>query len=472
MAILTPSGSAAKEWTDVAEYPEKTAAVSEKVAAMQAGDSHGPLVLANRYDGIDLAGNACRFLVMDSLPQGTTNYDVFRMNVVADAAVNSLLAQRIEQGIGRGTRTKLVGWIGRKKNLDFLTASTRVQLKMGQEVSEAVTTPKEVRETILKCLQRDPDWVSYHASELADAAHAAPIDELALKVATTERKAFRLQRLGQYEKALSALEKLMGDDALKPDAQRRAWLAASAARVAYQMEDDAKGQRLQTTAFSVNNNHSPPRTRPNYVPRPAPGKQSTAIVQRLSVYDQRAAILADFDEAMSNLVPEASASRYEEALANLGGFLGFDAERPEKVHNIGPDVLWRTEAAFDFVIEAKSEKDEGNPLYKKDHAQLLEAEHWFKQAYPGRDAVRVSALPETVADEKATPVGSFAFRLDEVTKLVGALRGLLVDLVGAPGGADALRERCEACVVKAKLKPAAIRDTFMKPFGKAKPKAK
>jgi replicative superfamily II helicase len=331
--ILTPSGAAAKEWTDIADYPEKTSAVSEKVTAMQAGDIYGPLVLANRYDGIDLAGNACRFLVMDNLPQGTTNYDVFRMNVVADAAVNSLLAQRIEQGIGRGTRggadycvimlvgSKLVGWIGRKKNLDFLTASTRVQLKMGQEVSEAVTTPKEVGDTILKCLKRDPDWVGYHASELADVAHAAPIDQLALKVAAVERKAFKLQRLGQYEKALAAIEKLMGDAALEADAQRRAWLAASAARIAYQMEDDAKGQKLQTTAFSVNNNHSPPRKRPTYVARPTPGRQSSAIVKRLAEYDQRAAILADFDEAMSDLVPEASASRYEEALANLGPFL-------------------------------------------------------------------------------------------------------------------------------------------------------
>ena len=206
VAILSPSGASAKEWTDIAEYPETTRAVSERVTAMQAGDTYGPLVLANRYDGIDLAGNACRFLVMDNLPQGTTNYDVFRMNVVADAAVNSLLAQRIEQGIGRGTRggadycvvvlvgSKLVGWIGRKKNLDFLTASTRVQLRMGQEVSEAVTTPKEFRETILKCLKRDPDWVAYHASELAEAAHAAPVDALALKVAAVERKAFKLQR--------------------------------------------------------------------------------------------------------------------------------------------------------------------------------------------------------------------------------------------------------------------------------------
>ena len=105
----------------------------KRLIAMQEGETYGPLVLANRYDGIDLAGNACRFLVMDNLPQGTTNYDIFRMNVVVDAAVNSLLAQRIEQGIGRGTRggadycvimlvgSKLVGWIGRKKNLDSLT---------------------------------------------------------------------------------------------------------------------------------------------------------------------------------------------------------------------------------------------------------------------------------------------------------------------------------------------------------------
>ncbi len=484
VAILSPSGTAAKEWADIAEYPETTKAVSEKVRAMQAGEAFGPLVLANRYDGIDLAGNACRFLVMDNLPQGTTNYDVFRMNVMADAAVNSMLAQRIEQGIGRGTRggadfcvimlvgSKLVGWIGRKKNLDFLTASTRIQLKMGQEVSEAVTTPKEVDETIMKCLERDSDWVAYHASELAEAAYAAPVDQIAIKVAAVERRAFRLQRLGQYEKALAALETLMGDDVLTADPQRRAWLAASAARIAYQMEAELKGQKLQTTAFSVNNNHSPPRKRPAYVARPAPGKQSSAIVRLLGEYDQRAAIIADFEERVSDLVPEASASRYEEALAALGVYLGFDAERPEKVHGVGPDVLWRTEAAFDFVVEAKSEKDEENPLYKKDHAQLLEAEHWFKQAYPGREAVRVSALPEAIADEKATPAGTFAFRLDEITKIVSALRGVLVELVGADGGPEALRERCEAALVKAKLKPATILETFMKPFGKAMAKGK
>ena len=264
----------------------------------------------------------------------------------------------------------------------------------------------------------------------------------------------------------------MDSKELSADPQRRAWLAALGARIAYQIEDEPKGQKLQTTAFSVNNNHCPPRKRPIYVARPTPDKQSKAIIKRLQEYDQRGAILADFDEAISNLVPEASATQYEEALSKLGAYLGFEAERPENVHGVGPDVLWRTAAAFDFVIEAKSEKDGDNPLYKKDHAQLLEAEQWFKQAYPGREAVRVSALPEAIADEKATPIGSFAFRLDDIVKVVSALRAVLVELVGASGSSDALGEQCEAALEIAELKPPMIKGRFMKPFGKKKPEGK
>jgi replicative superfamily II helicase len=476
--ILASSGQAADKWTDIATYPSTAKDVADQIGAMQAGTSHGPIVLANRYDGIDLAGNACRFLVMDNLPQGTSDYDLYRMNVVADSAVSSLLAQRIEQGIGRGTRgggdycvvmligSRLVGWIGRKSNLGFLTASTRVQLQMGQEMSETVTTVKEVGQTVMKCLKRDPDWVAYHASELAEAAHAAPVNELALKVAGAERKAFKLQRLGQFEKALQILENLMVAEEMKGDVQRRAWLAATAARIAFQMNDEDRGQNLQTQAFAVSNNHSPPKVRPAYFARPIPGKQSTAIVARMLEYGLRGALLADFDEAVAELVPAASAARYEEALANLGGYLGFDAERPEKVYKKGPDVLWRTDAAFDFVIEAKSKKED-NPLYKNDHAQLLEAEAWFKGAYPSRVAVRVSALPEAVADPKASTAGSYALRLDDITKLVSALRGVLSDLVVSTGTPDALRERCESALQKANLKSDGIERSFLVTFGAA-----
>jgi len=95
---------------------------------------------------------------------------------------------------------------------------------------------------------------------------------------------------------------------------------------------------------------------------------------------------------------------------------------------------------------------------------VLEAEHWFKGMYPKRDALRVSALPEAVADKKATPDGTNAMRLAEVTKIVGALRGVLTDLTVSPGDETALLERCEDLLVKAKLKPDGIKATFLKPF--------
>src|SRR5262249_25495726 len=124
---------------------------------------------------------------------------------------------------------------------------------------------------------------------------------------------------------------------------------------------------------------------------------------------------------------------------------------------------WRTDASFDFIIEAKNEKQD-NPLYKKDHAQLLEAEHWFRSTYPGRASVRISALPEPIADAKATPAGTFALRLVDATKLAGAVREMLMGLVVAPGDEAALRERCEEVLRKAHLKPDGIKSTFLKPF--------
>lgn len=476
VAVLVPSADAAQKWEDIALYPKTAEAVSQSVSDMQEGKSFGPLVLANRYDGIDLAGNSCRLLVMDDLPQGASDYDVYRINVLANSSANSLLAQRVEQGIGRGTRggadycvvfltgDKLSGWIGRKVNLDQLTASTRAQLKMGHEISAEITKSNEVLPTVMKCLERDHEWVAYHASELAEAAQVVPVDELSLRIAGGERKAFQQQRIGQYQAAMVTLERLITDPGVARDSERTAWISASAARIAYQMGDDARGQRLQTNAFSVNNNHCPPKQRPQYRLRPTPGKQSEAIVKRLLEYDRRASLIADFNDVIADLVPHAPARRYEEALANLGAYLGFDAECPEEVYNVGPDVLWRTDASFDFVIEAKSEKRDGNPLYKKDHAQLLEAENWFKTAYPNREAVRVSALPEAIADKRATPAGTFALRLADITRLATALRDVLEAMAVASGGPVHLKEFCEDALSAAKLKPNDIKMTYLTPF--------
>jgi hypothetical protein len=158
--------------------------------------------------------------------------------------------------------SKLVGWIGRKSNLAFLTASTRVQLTMGQEMSETVTTVNEVGQTVMKCLNRDPDWVAYHASELAEAAHAGPVNALGSRRGA---EGVQVAAARPVREGVAGLRKVMADKELQDDAQRRAWLAATAARIAYQENDEDRGQKLQTQAFSISNNHSPPKVRPTYV---------------------------------------------------------------------------------------------------------------------------------------------------------------------------------------------------------------
>lgn len=474
--ILTPSGPAAQTWKDTAIYPDNSTAVAEQITAMQAGKQRGPLVLANRYDGIDLKGDACRLLVMDGIPMGTSDYELFRADVMSESAINNYLAQRIEQGIGRGTRggsdfcvvvltgARLVAWVGRRTSLAHLTTSTRVQLELGQDISSAVTSPKEFYETANKCLGRDPDWVTYHASELAAAAKATGINPSELELVGTERRAFRLQRLGQHQNALNTLDAAMAKPEVAGNQEVKAWLSALASRIASQMGDDVAAQRYQTAAFSMNNNHTPPVVRPRYMARPRPGRQALAIVDLLLSYQRRIAILADFDDAVTSLVPEASSNQYEESLRKLGGFIGFRAERPEKEFQVGPDVLWLTDANFDFVIEAKSEKEEKNPLYKNDHAQLLESEQWFRKTYEGRNCVRVSALPVPRADSKATTDGTFALTLQKIATLSGAVRELLSVIAQQQGDRPELEERCEAELRRLNLTPDGIKLAFLVPF--------
>jgi Rad3-related DNA helicase len=103
--ILVPSDFAAKQWASVAQYADSTKKVSDYVSQLVKGESQGPFVFANRYDGIDLPGAACRILILSDLPRGSSEYDHYRANTFAGGVeLISSVAQRIEQGIGRGAR--------------------------------------------------------------------------------------------------------------------------------------------------------------------------------------------------------------------------------------------------------------------------------------------------------------------------------------------------------------------------------
>ena len=133
VVVLTSSTASAANWSDVA-----TVAVSDEVAgavdSLVRRRSNGPFVFPNRYDGLDLPADSCRLLVMSGLPRGTNDYDLFMAAVLEGGeGINVSVAQRVEQGMGRGTRgsgdhcvvmllgADLVAWVSIGANLALMT---------------------------------------------------------------------------------------------------------------------------------------------------------------------------------------------------------------------------------------------------------------------------------------------------------------------------------------------------------------
>jgi hypothetical protein len=213
VVVLVPSETAGKRWDGVA-----TLMMGDKVevvvADLVAGTRRGPFVFANRYDGIDLIGDACRLLIMDGLPMGANTYEIFRAEALQGSSSLSIsLAQKIEQGVGRATRgagdycvvlligQDLVSWITRWDSLSLMTPSTRTQVDMGHGISKSIAEPNELIETIQQCLTRDPEWTRCHAETLADRAESPPVDASAIEAASVEREYARALVARQYPNA-------------------------------------------------------------------------------------------------------------------------------------------------------------------------------------------------------------------------------------------------------------------------------
>src|SRR5262249_54862275 len=75
------------------------------------------------------------------------------------------------------------------------------------EISKSISVAKEFTETINRCLQREKEWVKYHAETLADLTLEVNVEKDAIEGASAERRALQLWRDGYHEKAIGKLTK-------------------------------------------------------------------------------------------------------------------------------------------------------------------------------------------------------------------------------------------------------------------------
>lgn len=473
--ILVSSDEAAAQWADVATVAKGSIAVEKLVSNLQERITSGPAVFANRYDGIDLPGDSCRLLVMSGLPAGTSSYELFRASALyGGVTITRMLAQRIEQGIGRGARgsgdycvvllagADLAGWIAKDANFRFLTSATRAQLEMGAEISKEVSDLKDLAQTIKRSFERDKGWVEYHAETLAELVDVEAPDELRFIQAAGERKAINLWHDGYHEQAIAKIEKTLADaNALDP--QTRGWMEQIAARIADRWGHPERAEDLQRQAYAHNRNLIRPKILPPYRPLMAPGAQAKAIVGQLGDYRLRRGFLQSFEEVIAHLHRNSSANQFEQALADLAAMIGFSSERHD-VNGQGPDVLWLLPGNLGLVIEAKSRKKAKNVLTKDEHGQLLVAAEWFAGNYKGYGCVRVSVHPKNRATKAAVAGASHALTYEKLAALASDARALLSALCESQLSGANLVAECERLLVHSSLKSERFIESYLLPF--------
>lgn len=467
--ILTQSEYRARRWKDVAEVKVGND-VAATVKTLQAGTDFGPFALAGRYDGIDLAGDMCRILILDGLPTGTHIYYLFRAEVLrGNSSINMGYATRVEQGMGRGTRgagdycvvflvgEPLTSWISRKASLQLMTGSTRTQIEIGDDVSRSIRSSEELKKAADQCLSRDREWTRYHAETLADRTDAPQIDQQSIDVAAAERR-FLSACLGRdFPRAIEAARAKAEDGAL--DRNTRGWLLQLAARAALFAKQDQQSDDLQKAAYAANNLLFPAREAPAYEAISEPGEQVGNLLMQMSEYALRKGIAEELADTVSILTPAATSNQFEEALKRFGELLGFKAQRPEAQFRTGPDVIWIVSGRI-FVIECKHRKDPKNALTKEEHGQFLTSMEWAKANYPKLQKYGFIVHPTDAATKAAAAGGTAAMPLDALGQLVSTARQFYGELVLSPSTGAALEKACSELLNKYKLTPDDIFKAF------------
>jgi hypothetical protein len=394
VVVIVPSWARAERWNRYAAYVRGAEGLPEVLAKLRNGHV-GLVVLVNKYDGIDLADDACHFLALDGLPEAMGTLD--RLETIALEGSDAQLrrqVQRIEQGMGRGVRSNkdfcVVLLLGRRLTerlypiaaREKFSPATRAQLQLSDRVAELLEgRPFEhLQDIVDQCLQRDIEWIDKSRSTL-DGVEYPQRSEIS-PIATARRAAFDLASARRFGDAVAQLR-----TAIDATADRRMKGLLMQEEAAYHHHlDPVKAQERQLTAFGENPALMKPQTAIGYTQLRESAPQADAATAFLKDrYGNQNELLLGVTSMLEQLEPapdQASTKRFEQAMRDLGLHLGFSAHCPDEETRTGPDVLWLLGERHYLVIECKS-GSKSEAISKEYMGQLASSIKWFEEKYGG-----------------------------------------------------------------------------------------
>jgi tetratricopeptide (TPR) repeat protein len=414
--LLVPSYGRSEEWGEIAKPPAKEHA-TEVIEGFKNQVGSPKLLLAGRYDGMDLPGDMCRVVVIDDLPSGIGLLERYLWEYLRfSAALRSAIASRIVQSFGRISRgmsdhgvailtgRRLVEWLQVPKNLASLPLFLQKQLQLGFQMSADMNV-QDAATSIQACLTRQRDWIDAYERFMQEAASDETLPEpLTLaELALAEAKYAADMWHRDYSNAASHLKKTLeeaGNFSVSTVCWHKLWLG-----YALELAGDSETARaLYQQAHAGQRNIPPPRNEGISAATQALPAQALAAAQQFEVTpDGRIRVPRTFERDLLHLDGPGTTRQTEESLRCLGQYLGFEATRPDNEHGTGPDVLWLFPDNSAFCVDAKTDKEATSVYRKEELGQLADHVQWV------RDNTGVGTItsgfigPEVLASESANP---------------------------------------------------------------------
>lgn len=426
VTVLVPGYYKTGDWEKYGAVIGTTDKLQESLKKFDDGEFSSPLVLVNRYDGMDLADDKTRILILDSLPTTESLFDKYISDVIPNGAEVILrTAQKIEQGMGRSVRadtdysivifigSDLVRFVRNPRFQQYFSGQTLAQIKIGISTSNDAKSEYKESEKIdynplfdlmKQSINRNEDWKEYYKEQMerVDYSETLPKD-LDFLVKKNKIMEMIVDPIVKIEKLTQRLQDFI--DNYCSLSEEKGFYLQLLARATYNYSK-SQSTKYQTAAYKKNHSLLLPNSI-NPVEKINPliaVKRIDNIINQVKSYKNFENFMNAANEIFSSLSFGTKSKTFEMAIDELGKILGFETDRPDEFYKKGPDHLWAVKENLYYLIEDKSEDSESrDKINKAETGQMNNSVAWFKQNYPGSKYIPIMVIPTKYPD----PAGGF-----------------------------------------------------------------
>jgi replicative superfamily II helicase len=386
--------------------------IFECINSLKKGNFENTLVIVNRYDGIDLPDESCRILIIDSMPFFDSLNDRYEEQCrINSDVINIKLAQKIEQGLGRSVRGEkdysailiigegLVKFIKSVQTNKYFSSQTKKQIDIGFQIAEMATEDLKADESAFKvlaslinqALKRDEGWKEFYKEEMNKITYSPTSIDI-YNVLQLEKEAEEANLKGDDETACIKIQKII-DNYITDDSER-GWYLQLLATYKYSISK-TESNKIQKSAFISNPQLLKPRDGITYKKIEFINENRIKRMKSwISSYNSYDEFILSIDSLLSDFTFGTAAEKFENATKEIGCFLGFISQRPDKEFRKGPDNLWCGVDNRFFLIECKSEvEDTREDISKHEAGQMNSHCGWFENEYGDSPVKRILIIP-------------------------------------------------------------------------------